>query len=365
MNKLLFIGLNGFAGSGKDTVAKMLKTILQFDWDDIEQCKQYYKNVYKDPTKSATFNLSGIPELGTSRVMCIAYADQLKTICSTIFGIPIERFYMNKNTAWICINHKFEYTEIRPDDENILTADEFYYGISSYSTSKTKYWMSIREILVYVGTYVLQQNVNKAIFVNIVRNRIHEEIQKNPKLEYVITTDNRFFHELDFIHENNGITITITRDGVQQLDNIAEHELDDVQEYDYTIVNNGTYDELFQQIWDMTHNNIEFKNITVDLNNRDNIDNYLRLINVDDMNKTRTYKLCAPMKVQQVLHNAETNITVVDPIGGPRICVGQDIKTSDHTLLIATNIEFDEQSNMFLITTKDSKDFLEDAIHTY
>ena len=45
-NKLLYIGLNGLAGSGKDTVAKMLKVILLKNWDNIDECKQFYLRSY-------------------------------------------------------------------------------------------------------------------------------------------------------------------------------------------------------------------------------------------------------------------------------------------------------------------------------
>ena len=41
--KLLFIGLNGFAGAGKDTVAKMIKTILGYNWSSLEECKNFYQ----------------------------------------------------------------------------------------------------------------------------------------------------------------------------------------------------------------------------------------------------------------------------------------------------------------------------------
>ena len=44
--KLLYIGLNGFAGAGKDTVAKMLNIILKEDWSSFEMCKTYYNNFY-------------------------------------------------------------------------------------------------------------------------------------------------------------------------------------------------------------------------------------------------------------------------------------------------------------------------------
>ena len=36
MSQLLYIGLNGYAGAGKDTVAKMLKVILDREWQSKE-----------------------------------------------------------------------------------------------------------------------------------------------------------------------------------------------------------------------------------------------------------------------------------------------------------------------------------------
>ena len=322
MNKLLYIGLNGLAGSGKDTVAKMLKTILSKQWESLEECKTYYFSRYTNPTQSATFPQS-LDDID-SPVMCIAYADQLKEICSTIFGIPVQRFYQNKSNAWICMNDKFQYTEIKPQDGNILTAEEYYYDLSEISENNDiKYWMSLREILVYIGTYVLQQSINKQVFVNIVRNKIREEQHKNHNLQYIIVTDHRFVHELEYIHENHGITITINRNSVQQLDNIAEHDLDDEEDYDYIIDNSGSYDELFKTIWDIVHEDVVFKNLTIDLYTRDNIDNYLRLVEENDYRKI--YELCTPYKIQKLYRN-DGKITMIDPVGGPTICTGQIIE---------------------------------------
>ena len=344
MNKILFIGLNGYAGSGKDTVAKMLKTILSRDWESLEECKQYYFSRYTNPTQSATFHIEKFEE-DDSKVLCIAYADQLKEICAKMFGIPRQRFYQNKSTAWICINDKFQYTEIKPDEDHIITADEYYY--SGYdNNNETKLWMSLREILVYVGTYILQ-SINKKIFVNIVRNTVREEQSRNPELKYVIVTDNRFNHELDYIRENNGITISITRNSVEQLDNVAEHDLDDVEDYNYIIDNSTTYNDLFETLWNVTHKDIEFMNKTVDLYNRDNINNYLRLIYKDD--NEEVYKLCSPHQIQQ-LYKSENEITVINPTGGPIICINEPIDGTDN--LIPTKIEMDEQTNQFIIHIK-------------
>ena len=345
-NNLLYIGLNGYAGSGKDTVAKMIRTILTKDWNSLEECKTYYKSVYTDPTRSATFNDENNHN---SRVLCIAYADQLKNICSAIFGVPIERFYMNKSTAWICINKKFEYTEIRPQDSQIVTADEYYYGISNYRNDNKKYWMSLREILVYVGTYVLQQDINKSIFVNVVRNLIKSEAQHNQDLKYVVITDNRFLHELDYIKENNGIMISIIRNGIEQLNNIAEHDLDEETSFDYVIDNSGTYDDLFEQVWNILHDNIEFHNIALTLSTRENnVHNYLRLVRKTDTKEL--YKLCAPLKIQKVYYS-EGEIYSLDPVGGPTISVNKPLETEEYYEKIVSAIKYDEESETFFIIT--------------
>jgi len=340
-NNLLYIGLNGFAGSGKDTVAKMIKTILNRDWNSLEECKEYYKSVYTNPTISATFDQNG----ENDRVFCIAFADQLKYICSAIFGIPVKRFYENKSTAWVCINKDFQYTELHPDDNVIVTAEQYYDQLSEYKNSKHNYWMSLREILVYVGTYVLQQDLNKNVFVNIINNTIKDNHHSNANLEYVILTDIRFNHEIDYIKKHNGITISITRNDVEQLDNIAEHDLDDEDSWDYVIENNGTYDDLFSNIWNMLHDDVEFQNKTLNLMTRDNVKNYLRFVG------DNKYRLCSEYDIQKLYRN-DGSIYMVDPIGGPSIQLDEQIPLLDRLRLITDRIEFDEVSNTFLIYTK-------------
>lgn len=345
MNRLLFIGLNGYAGSGKDTVAKMLKTILEKNWTSLDECKAYYNSIYINPTISATYNKIA-PYTRDSKVMCIAYADQLKYICSSIFGIPLERFYMNKSTGWICINDKFQYTETKPEDDHIFTAEEYYCNINEF-TPDNKAWLSLREILVYVGTYVLQNDINKSIFINIIRNKIREELMYNQNLSYVIVTDNRFIRELDYIRENNGITMTIVRDSITQLDNIAEHELDYEEDYDYVVNNSTSYDDLFQQIWDIVHNDIEFKNITIDLYTRDTSQNYLRLISETPF-ETK-FKLCTQSRIQKMFKN-ELGISVIDPTGGPMISLGSPIQCiGTQKTYIPSRILMNENTKQFFI----------------
>ena len=153
---------------------------------------------------------------------------------------------------------------------------------------------------------------------------------------------------MNFIHENNGITISIIRNSIEQLNNVAEHDLDDVEDYDFVIDNSGTYDDLFEEVWNIVHNNIEFRNKTLSLYTRDNINNYLRLCYVNDDHAE--WKLCCPYYIQKIYKN-EDIIKLVDPIGGPTICINEYLDSSNGVLYV-NQIEHIEDKNQFIIYTK-------------
>jgi shikimate kinase len=54
MKRILYIGLNGYAGSGKDTVAKMLSHILNYSFSDKESAWDSFKRNF-NPEETATF----------------------------------------------------------------------------------------------------------------------------------------------------------------------------------------------------------------------------------------------------------------------------------------------------------------------
>lgn len=341
---IIYIGLHGFAGSGKDTVAKMLLLLLNNSYDEFEEFKNDWENtLMNSPQKLATFNTDA--KINDKSCICIAFADQLKYVCSSMFGIPVERFYYNKANSWVCINKDFKYTEVHPDPNHIITAEEYYYGHSKYQNTSDKYYMSLREVLVYVGTYICQEFINKDIFINIVNNEIERMCSRNRNLKYAVLTDVRFIREMEFVHKNNGIMIDIVRDDVTQLENAAEHDMDDVSEYDITIDNSGTYDDLLHYMWDIVHENEEFKNITYHLYTRDDYNcNYLRYIGKSE-NGEDMYKLCTSHHTQRVNHSNGV-ISMIDPMGGPTIYVGAYI---DGTNIIPKRIEMSPINSKFII----------------
>lgn len=329
--RVLYIGIHGLAGSGKDTVAKMLYSILNCNnFIDKKVALKYYKDVFEnndDPLiTSATYrsNLNTKHAIGVdNRCICIAFADSCKQICSEIFGIPLSRFYYDKENAWVCINNGFKFTENRPY-YGITTADEFYNYRERMLASGSEIWMSLRELLVYVGTYVLQEAFGRNIFVNNVEKSVRKSMSNIDYLNYAIFTDVRFPHEVEYIKDHNGVIINIIRKSAnaKRLNNIAEHSLDDEEGYDFTVENNGTMEDLFNSVWEMVVKNWIFYNITLQLQSHDGSNNYLRKIY--DKNTKQKWMLCTQYGATRVAHDGG-KIVMVDPSGGPMIDVGSEL----------------------------------------
>lgn len=347
-NNVLYIGLNGYAGSGKDTVAKMMSYILNYSFNDKESAWERFKRTF-NPQETATYP----PNKFHDKCMCIAFADQLKEICHNIFQVPIDNFYTCKGTSWICLNKEFNFTKEKPDQSHILSAQDYFVNVEMYQNSDEKYYMSLREILVYVGTYVLQNSLSKNVFINDVQKKI----ENSYGLKYAICTDVRFMHEFDFIRKHNGIMINITRDGITQLDNVAEHDLDNEDDFDFIIENNSDYEALFSQVWDMISENVIFKNITVKLLSHDGSDNFMILRDYKQDSNLYIWQLVSEYGTSRVGHD-DGNIIYVDPSGGPMINIGNRLNDlSDISLVLneyhkIMKIYWDTISGYLIIETK-------------
>lgn len=343
-NNILYIGLNGWAGSGKDTVAKALTIMLEHDFKSYDEFKEYYDEHagydIKGNFKYATFdsnktNNKSDKQQNYNKVMCIAFADRLKQLCANMFGVPLDRFYYNKENAYICINKDFSYIETKPYDGQLVSAADYYWDYDNYFNSDIRYYMSLREILVYVGTYVVQSSINKNTFINSVANTITNEHKKNDNLQYAICTDVRFISELNFVNDMHGITIHIDRPGIKRLDNIAEKALsenNDTEEYnelfDFYITNDGTYDDLFKKVWNLVHDNIVFSNETYELQCRDDSNNYIRKVSISEDESEVTFELCNEFPISAAKSDG-MNIAMLDPQGGPMIAVDDELITID------------------------------------
>lgn len=149
----------------------------------------------------------------------LAYADTLKEVCKIIFGLTDEQVYGN------------EKKEI-----------------------KDKYWNHTpREILQKVGTELFRdtlskelEHIDKDIWVRSIEKTILNDIKKG--FNKFVITDVRFQNELDFINNNNGITIKVVRPSIiKYIDHISE-SFTDIMNADITLINDSNIANLYRSV---------------------------------------------------------------------------------------------------------------------
>ena len=183
----------------------------------------------------------------------VKFADKLKDIVCLLIGCTRQqlecREFKEKELGeewgvWKVV--KNDGTQFGGIHENKKDA-EFTLSICSWSNCQVVFEkMTPRKMLQQVGT-------------NLFRNQLHPNTWVNASFaNYLnnawIFTDVRFPNELEAIKKRKGVTIRINRGLVertgkmiQEPEHISETALDDAK-FDYVIENNGTIEELIEQV---------------------------------------------------------------------------------------------------------------------
>ena len=191
-----FITLAGKKQTGKDTSA------------------QYIKHVLKG-----------------QRVHVVHFADTLKKACSEIFGIPLEDMETEVG--------KQRVTDVtwpaRIEEGNLVLGYEPW-GAQERTHDGSQ--MTVREILQFVGTNLLRNQMDPDVWVKAVyRKRYRED-------DIVVVADCRFPNEAEFARER-GLLIGVQREtGLACDGHASETALDRYTDYHYTIDNNGSFMDL-------------------------------------------------------------------------------------------------------------------------
>ena len=224
--KMPLIGISGKAGAGKDLVGVIIQYLVHTTgiinmeyWED-------FKN-------KSTFN-----QIVFSQYVIKKFADKLKTIVCLLIG---------------CTREQLEDREFK---EKELGEEWWYYKgrnnslIPYNQTSKRS-----TEDLIKPTPRLLLQLIGTDLF----RKQLHPNTWVNASFaNYLnnawIFTDVRFPNELEAIKKRKGITIRVNRGLVERTgkmiqgpEHISETALDDAK-FDYVIENNGTIEELIEQV---------------------------------------------------------------------------------------------------------------------
>ena len=226
----MILALSGKSGSGKDIVGKIIQYLTDKDkggyshpnsQDDFESYCKNFKQKYCDWEIKK-------------------FAGKVKEIASLLTSIPIE---------------KFEDQEFKKK----ALGREWCYPTEWQGR---EHWveMTSREFLQKLGTEAMRNGLHTNVWCNALfadyvskfnpTNTILDEMSDMSYKNYYpnwIITDLRFSNELTAIKKREGITIRVNRPGINLLDHPSETSLD-TAEFDYTIDNSGTIEELIKKV---------------------------------------------------------------------------------------------------------------------
>ena len=209
------IAISGKKQSGKDTTAKILQFLAYVDQLNA-QAKEHGETIeLPSYIEFLEFN-----DAVTQPIQVKKFAGKLKNIVAELLSCNV----------------------------NDLESEDFKNSKIDYLSSEDK-CITPRYLLQYLGTDVLRNSINEDIHVNLLLNELKSS--QNANILAFAITDLRFRNELEAIKKHGGLTIRLNRNEANKIVSNSQHEsetaLDNAQ-FDITIDNNGTFEELFLKV---------------------------------------------------------------------------------------------------------------------
>lgn len=261
----MIIGISGKIGSGKDTVGKIIQTICYLKLIDVPYS-----------IAAATYNLekhfSGNTYYGNWHIK--KFAGKLKETVANLIGCKVEDLESQEfkrqllGEEW---KQNYRVTSYDKDAYEKLSS-EFQVRLGHYTLGAPVHiaeeWIpDVRWLLQTVGTEAMRNNVHQNVWVNALFSNYKKNMQKSSSREDAINlkypdwiiTDMRFPNEMQAVKNREGITVRInrydlSRGTIQQQKEWAQNNAHpsetalDNSEFDYTIDNDGTIEELIEMV---------------------------------------------------------------------------------------------------------------------
>lgn len=235
INKVTIVGIKGFKGSGKDTVASMISYILHYGImkANYDTWLLYHKNGFVENDE-----------------IIIHFADKLKDDISEFCGIDRklldrqdvkEENYYNFKTGIVSTNIKDATYVVDKCNDAILKYNDLSSYLVLYNNNVS---IKIRVLLQYYGTNIIRNHFWHKAFINYTMNKAFDI--RNSKGQCIIA-DARFENdECEAIKQCGGMIIRVDR----KLNNNDNHESEQIKicEDDYVIDNTGTLVGLFYKV---------------------------------------------------------------------------------------------------------------------
>ena len=211
----MIIGINGYSGSGKDTVGIIIQYLncLNVGGNPIEEVCKNYEDHEEWLYEQSNWEIR-------------KFAGKLKDIASHLTGIDIEDFEdqefkkTNLGREWWTVDYVKRYKEENPTEDSIPV-----------EITEVMKPMTVRDFLQKLGTDGLRTGLHPNVWVNaLMVDYIEDESNW-------IITDTRFENEAIAIKNKGGIIIRIDRPGVKPINNHPSETGLDHWNFDYKIQN--------------------------------------------------------------------------------------------------------------------------------
>lgn len=221
MNKL--IAVSGVKSSGKDSVS----SIIQFCLNTPKFLRKYW--VYKHFRK-----------LFRKKYKRVAFADPLKGMLATLLNLPVEIFNDRNFKEFYVIN--VPTLTVSNDCVDKLSDSKFNKLVKNLDSSLTESNLTIRQLMQYFGTQVMQTYFGRNIWINATLKNAEDT---------TIITDLRFKAEYEAVKSLGGIVIYVSRPHYTFGQHASEREMEELlnnNKYDYIIENDGSIEDLFENV---------------------------------------------------------------------------------------------------------------------
>lgn len=202
----MIIGLSGYAGVGKDTLAKYILDI--------------------DPS----FKIK-------------KFSGKLKVIASILTGIPMDNFESQKFKAMNLEGWDTWEYKARNDGSDLFP---------KYTGEPYRKPMSVRELLQKLGTDAIRDGLHEDAWVNALFADYHQG-------ENWVITDMRFPNEYDAVKKFGGKTVRLNRSGINPVNNHPSETCLDTYDFDFYWVTTSQQPEEWKDVAEKLLEEIKIK----------------------------------------------------------------------------------------------------------
>lgn len=263
LDKPIIIGLSGEAGSGKDTIGDLFKNTL-----NLYHLEKVLESDLESSFNEALFQKqNGKLKLINKNqkrniVHSFSFGDPLKEMISYICNIPLKCFYdetkYKEDYVYNIDTGEMVYVKDLKKPYKLYTSKEyndvFDNGILNnqpVSFNHTRL-ISIREIMVYIGNYLMYSKFGQSIYCNKIfkSDEVKECLDKN---KIIVINDIRFDSEVKYLLDNfEGVYFfnIINKNKIfKDIKNISERSLSEkVIKENYINLENTTFPNIFNLI---------------------------------------------------------------------------------------------------------------------